>query len=121
MYLTCHARSLSVDQGSDCRVAAQPVQAAAALGADAVTNGASAVLAIEPSGAGAILAAARAGARAPSAMSGAVRCWLPLLMYWLINSRMRESREPADDPPITTATRCRPLRLTEVTRLKPEA
>ena len=56
-----------------------------------------------------------------SMIGATVRLAAAIVMLPLMSSRMRASRELPLRPPMTTATRCRPLRFTEVTRLKPDA
>src|SRR5215475_291713 len=56
-----------------------------------------------------------------STIFAAVRTVAPWPTYSSIRSRMRASRDRADEPPMTTATRWRLPRRTEATRLKPEA
>ena len=95
------------------------------FGASCFCGGAS--LAVSLAGSGAFSADAtraltgRSVASGASATRGAVRLIAPSPTWASINSRMRASRAPPVRPPRTTATRCRLPRLTEVTRLKPDA
>src|SRR5215472_4535851 len=66
-------------------------------------------------------ARARGVGSVASATAVTVRCVDASAMCASISSRMRASRAPAELPPRTTATMCRLLRRTEVTRLKPDA
>src|SRR5262245_7312378 len=77
-------------------------------------------------GSGRTSGAATTGAGLPCACAvgastilAAVRTAAPWPIYSSIRLRMRASREPAEEPPMTTATRWRLPRRTDATRLKP--